>query len=764
MSEPVTGKHTGNPAGDPKGNPKGNPTGTVTFLFTDIQGSTAMWERDARRMQAALARHDEILKSTVSAHGGRVFKMIGDACCAAFPSAPQALQAALAAQKAIFSEPWDERSRVRVRMALHTGEAEERDGDYFGPPVNRVARLLSAGHGGQTLLSRATREQIEGHLPEGVSTRDMGERRLKDLKEPERIHQLLAPDLPSEFPPLKTLETSSNEDRYRLIRQIGSGGMAEVYLAYDEFLRREVAFKVLDRKYAENREAIERFRREARNAASLRHPNIVATHDRGETEGGTYYIVMEYLEGGTLEDLIEEAGPLPPREAAEITLEIADALGLAHEGGVIHRDIKPQNILLSKSGEAKVADFGIARAASATTMTQAGSILGTVHYISPEQALGEPATPQSDLYSLGVVLYEMLTGELPYDAETPVGVVMKHVSGPPRSPRDANPDVPEEIDAVTGRLLARNPEERHPDAAALAEDLEQVVERLPPVSDADRARRARPAEGSPGRGARTTRSGTPERRLRTKGSGVRARPARAPDRGRQRFGVLVAMALVLVSVGVIAFVALGRGGGSSAEAPEADPAPASTLPTVGRIEPGAYRTDEFEPSFSFDLGSGWAKANGAESSDIMSLALADTMDAQRSSLLNFYRPQAVFDPKDPGRGTLLPPPGSVEGWVDFFQDNRHLKTGKPVPVKVGGVSGMRIDYTVSSVPKGRTDLPQWTQEGGVEISDTKGARSRDIILKVGDDTVLIGISAAEDDVDELLPKAQEVLDTVKWGA
>ena len=376
------------------------PTGEVTFFFTDIQGSTAMWERDAKRMQLALIRHDEILKSLVAEHGGHVFKMIGDACCAAFHSAPDALHAALAAQRAIFSEPWDERSRVRVRMALHTGEVEERDGDYFGPSVNRVARLLSAGHGGQTLLSRATRERVVSDLPEGVTLRDMGERRLKDLKESERIFQLLAPDLPSEFPPLKTLETSSNEDRYRLIRQIGSGGMAEVYLAYDEFLQREVAFKVLDRKYAQDKDSIERFRREARNAASLHHPNIVATHDRGETEGGTYYIVMEYLEGGTLEDLISQEGSLPPREAAEIVIEIADALQAAHDSGVIHRDIKPQNILLTKSGEAKVADFGIARAVAATTMTQAGSVLGTVHYISPEQALGEPATPQSDLYSL----------------------------------------------------------------------------------------------------------------------------------------------------------------------------------------------------------------------------------------------------------------------------------------------------------------------------------------------------------------------------
>ncbi len=152
-----------------------------------------MWERDARMMQAALARHDEIMRGVVEEHGGHVFKMVGDACYAAFASAPDALRAAVAAQRAIFKEPWDERSRVRVRMALHTGEAEERDGDYFGPPLNRVAKLLSAGHGGQTLISRATRELVEGHLPEEVSLRDMGERRLKDLKEPENLSSRSSP-------------------------------------------------------------------------------------------------------------------------------------------------------------------------------------------------------------------------------------------------------------------------------------------------------------------------------------------------------------------------------------------------------------------------------------------------------------------------------------------------------------------------------------------------------------------------------------------
>src|SRR5829696_562433 len=464
------------------------PTGEVTFFFTDIQGSTRLWERDARRMQRALARHDEIMKSTVGTHGGYVFKMVGDACCAAFASTSKALEAALAAQRAIFREPWDEECKIRVRMALHTGEAEERGGDYFGPPVNRVARLLSSGHGGQTLLSRTTQELVRDELPEGTDLKDMGERRLKDLKEPERIFQLLAPDLPLEFPPLKTLETPSEDDRYRLIKQIGSGGMAEVYLAYDETLEREVAFKVLDRKHAENREAVERFRREARSAASLSHdPNIVAIHDRGETKDGTYYIVMEYLEGGTLEDLIECEGPLSPQRATEVALQVASALYVAHDKGVIHRDIKPQNILLTKTGEAEVADFGIARAQAATTMTQAGSVMGTVRYISPEQALGEPATPKSDLYSLGMVLYEMLTGELPYDAETPGAIVMQHVGGLSRSAKEANAKVPDELDAVTARLLSKDPDDRYSDAAALVEDLGRVKAGLAPVAETMRA-------------------------------------------------------------------------------------------------------------------------------------------------------------------------------------------------------------------------------------------------------------------------------------
>jgi serine/threonine-protein kinase len=676
-----------------------------------------MWERDARRMQQALARHDEILRGVVESHGGFVFKMMGDACCAAFASVGDALEAALEAQRAIFKEPWDDRVRVRVRMALHTGEAEERGGDYFGPPLNRVARLLSAGHGGQTLISRATREQIGEDLPEGVGLRDMGEHRLRDLKERERIFQVMAPDLPSEFPLLKTLEAPSEDDRYRLIRQIGSGGMAEVYLAYDEILEREVAFKVLDRKYAENKEAIERFRREARNAASLSHdPNIVSIHDRGHTEDGTYYIVMEHMEGGTLEDLIEREGPLPPQRATEVALQVAKALSVAHGKGIVHRDIKPQNILLSRSGEAKVADFGIARAASATTMTQAGSVMGTVHYISPEQALGEPATPRSDLYSLGVVLYEMLTGELPYDAETPAGVVMKHVGGLSRSPKEVTSKVPEELDAITARLLFKDPEDRYPDGSALVEDLERAKEGLP-LEAATRKRR--------GRGKKF-------------------------GKGFQRRDVLTAVALVVMSVGVIAAVALGQGLG-----PFAEP---NTLPREGSLEAGKYRSDELEIALSFRVGEGWV-VNGPELADALSIAMAGTLDQTEPSAFSFLSPDQIIDPKDPQEATILAAPENVEGWVEWFRNHPDLKTEEPVPVTVAGISGVRVDMTAEH----STGLFQLSDDPSAVVNMTKGAQRRVIVLNVRGETVLISILASSaDEFEEYLPKARGVLDTVEW--
>src|SRR5919199_1323637 len=277
--------------------------------------------------------------------------------------------------------------------------------------------------------------------------------------------------------------------------------MADVFLAHDNVLGRDVVLKLLKDQYLEDERFVERFRREAQSAAALSHPNIVSIFDRGSSEDGTYYIAMEYLPGGTLKDRILREGALPARAAALVALQIAEALKVAHERGVIHRDIKPHNILITESGDVKVTDFGIARAASSSTMTRTGSILGTAHYISPEQAMGEPVGPQSDLYSLGVVLYEMLTGTLPYDAETPLGIAMKHVNGYLRQPRELDPSVPAGINAITCRLLAKDPEDRYASDTELIEDLERVVAGLEPADATTKimATRPMPAVVSPTR-------------------------------------------------------------------------------------------------------------------------------------------------------------------------------------------------------------------------------------------------------------------------
>ena len=271
------------------------------------------------------------------------------------------------------------------------------------------------------------------------------------------------------------------DDRYTLLQLLGSGGMAQVYLAHDELLDRNVALKILRDQYAEDEGFVERFKREAQSVASLSHPNIVPIYDWGRSEDGAYYMAMEYVPGGMLKDRIKRDGTLGPGAASGVALQIADALQAAHERGMVHRDIKPQNVLVTRTGDVKVTDFGIARAASSTA-TATGIVLGTAGYMSPEQAKGEPVGPRSDLYSLGVVLYEMLTGNLPYEADSAIAQAIKHINERPCSPRKANPEVPEALDALTIKLLAKNPGDRYASAAELADDLERVRSGLPPAA------------------------------------------------------------------------------------------------------------------------------------------------------------------------------------------------------------------------------------------------------------------------------------------
>jgi eukaryotic-like serine/threonine-protein kinase len=267
------------------------------------------------------------------------------------------------------------------------------------------------------------------------------------------------------------------DGRYRIVRKLGAGGMADVYLAEDQELGRRVAIKILNGRHANDDQFIERFRREAKNAAALNHPNIVSIYDRGEAED-TYYIAMEYLDGRTLKELIVGHGQAPVRVAVEYARQILSALRFAHRHGIVHRDIKPHNVLVDREGRVKVTDFGIARAGT-SQMTETGSIVGTAQYLSPEQARGGEVDQRSDLYSLGVVLYELVTGKTPFEGDTPVEIAMKHLSNTPQTPSELRSDIPSELDMVIMRALAKDPEERYQSADEMEADLERVARGAP---------------------------------------------------------------------------------------------------------------------------------------------------------------------------------------------------------------------------------------------------------------------------------------------
>jgi beta-lactam-binding protein with PASTA domain/predicted Ser/Thr protein kinase len=263
------------------------------------------------------------------------------------------------------------------------------------------------------------------------------------------------------------------DGRYRVIRRLGSGGMADVYCAEDTQLGREVALKLLYRRFAEDSEFVERFRREASSAAGLQHPNVVQVFDRGQWDG-TYYIAMEFLPGRNLKQVVRDHGALEPALAVDLVVQILKAARFAHRRGVVHRDIKPHNVIVDDEGRAKVTDFGIARA-GASDMTETGSIMGTAQYLSPEQAQGHPVDARADLYSIGIVLYELLTGAPPFDADSPVTIALKQVSEDPVPPRQLNPAVPPALDAVVLRALRKEPAERFQGADAFVAALESAM-------------------------------------------------------------------------------------------------------------------------------------------------------------------------------------------------------------------------------------------------------------------------------------------------
>ena len=296
------------------------------------------------------------------------------------------------------------------------------------------------------------------------------------------------------------------DGRYRVISRLGTGGMADVYLAEDQLLGRSLAVKVLHHHFAEDQEFVERFRREASSAAGLSHPNIVGIFDRGEWDG-TYYIAMEYVPGRPLKELVRAQGPLEPVVAIDIVTQILQAARFAHARGVIHRDLKPHNVILDEEGRARVTDFGIAQA-GASDMTMTGSIMGTAQYLSPEQAQGHAVSAASDLYAVGVILYELLTGAVPFDGDTAVVIAFKQVAAQPLAPSVANPAAPAVLDEIVLRALAKDPAARYAGAEEFIAALRGARERLPAGAATAIFATPPPGAGAPGTATHAVPVGT----------------------------------------------------------------------------------------------------------------------------------------------------------------------------------------------------------------------------------------------------------------
>ena len=364
------------------------------------------------------------------------------------------------------------------------------------------------------------------------------------------------------------------DGRYKVLTRLGSGGMADVYCAEDQQLGRKVALKLLHRRFAEDAEFVERFRREASAAAGLQHPNVVGVYDRGEWDG-TYYIAMEYLPGRSLKDVIRQEAPLDPIRAIDITVQILKAARFAHRKGIVHRDLKPHNVMIDDEDRVKVTDFGIARA-GASDMTETGSIMGTAQYLSPEQAQGHAVSQSSDLYAIGVILFELLTGHVPFDAESAVTIALKHVSEAPPAPSMFDPSVPPALEAIVLWALEKDPaaaagrrRRLHPRAGGRARRGARERGARASARRSSRPRRSRripTADRGGARGRRARRRGRSGGRRRRRRPTTPTRRARRPDERRRPpwwAWLLGALALAAVVLGIVLLTRPGRRDGAA---------------------------------------------------------------------------------------------------------------------------------------------------------------------------------------------------------
>ena len=452
------------------------PSGAVSFLFTDVEGSTLLWEAHRQAMQVALAEHDRLISAAAEEAAGYVFSTAGDAFAIAFQEPGAAVEVALATQLALQAADFDEIGRLKVRMAIHTGTAEERDGNYFGPTLNRCARLLSIASGDETLISSATHERLDGDLPDRAGLADIGEFRLKDLGRSNRVFRLTHPDFVdaevARDPNLDPGLRGDREDRGGRVRgrvsgsSVGSrargGGEGRA-----SRVRQQLAVHPS-------------FRRRGPAGSSIGapfHRPALRLLARAERSGA--FLVMRWLRGGSLQSSLR-SGPWSLDATLGLLRQIGDALATAHRNDIVHRDLKPANILLDGDGNAYLSDFGIAAdVAAAIQLDALDQSTDWPAYASPELLRREPATPEGDIYSLGLVLYELLTGEYPFGQAVPSELLERQLHHELTSVDEMRADVPAEVASVIRKATSRDPKRRYRDVGQLVREFEIAVSAEP---------------------------------------------------------------------------------------------------------------------------------------------------------------------------------------------------------------------------------------------------------------------------------------------
>jgi Tol biopolymer transport system component/class 3 adenylate cyclase len=448
---------------------------TLAVLFSDIVGSTAFFERYGDEAGMAMVeRHNQLLFPEVQSHGGSIIKTIGDAIMASYPSAAEAVRSAVAMQKILkqHNSEKPETDRIHVRIGINIGKVIHRGRDLFGDVVNAAARIEALATGGQILISRAVCDQLGEEFEFPCDGFDAV--RVKGKQAPLEVLQVRwDPDAPLEARPaeLKLEAGDMVGERFEIMGLLGEGGMGQVYQAKDRALDELVALKFIRADLASDTEALGRFKQEVRLARSITHKNICRIHEFLQMENQTF-LSMELVRGINLVQVVEDQSSVPHDRIVEIGLGICDGLREAHQRGITHRDLKPGNVMIEEgTGRVVIMDFGIARLITTRRATEAGLVVGTPEYMSPEQAQGEDAGPASDIYSVGAILYELITGRPPHTAETPVAVAVKHLTEEPKRPSSLNPAVSSQLEAVVLKCLSKKPKQRFHNVRELSKAL-----------------------------------------------------------------------------------------------------------------------------------------------------------------------------------------------------------------------------------------------------------------------------------------------------